>query len=113
MIFLNDFIFMSIHMEKNNETIIQKTVDFVKETLKNAEGGHDRRHIYRVWQTAKNIATTEPVDLLIVELGALLHDIADSKFYDGDEEIGPRKAREFLSELRVDEEIIIHVENII
>lgn len=100
-------------METDNQRLIGQTVDFVKKTLQNAEGGHDRRHIYRVWQTAKHIATTEPVDLLIVELGALLHDIADSKFYDGDEEIGPRKAREFLSELQVDEEIIIHVEKII
>jgi uncharacterized protein len=77
--------------------VIQKTAAFVKENLKNAEGGHDWWHVYRVWKTAKQIAKTEHADLFIVELGALLHDIADSKFYDGDEEIGPRKAKEFLS----------------
>lgn len=95
------------------DTIIQQTVDFVKETLKDAEWGHDRRHIYRVWQTAKTIAAKEHVDTLTVELGALLHDIADFKFTNGDEEIGPRKAREFLESLNVAEDVIIHVENII
>ena len=93
--------------------IIQKTVDFVKETLADAEGGHDWWHIYRVWMLSKHIAKAEEVDLHIVELGALLHDIADSKFHDGDEEIGPRKAREFLEALDVAEDVIAHVENII
>ena len=97
----------------NQETVIQKTIDFVKEVLSNAEGGHDWWHIYRVWKLSKHIAQTEEVDIFVVELGALLHDIADSKFYDGDEEIGPRKAREFLSSLSVKEDVIIHVENII
>ena len=97
----------------NKETVIQKTIDFVKEVLSEAEGGHDWWHIYRVWKLSKHIAQTENVDMFIVELGALLHDIADSKFHDGDEEIGPRKAREFLSSLNVEEDIIVHVENII
>lgn len=97
----------------DQETVIQKTIDFVKEVLSNAEGGHDWWHIYRVWKLSKHIAQTENVDNFIVELGALLHDIADSKFHDGDEEIGPHKAREFLSSLNVQEDVIIHVENII
>lgn len=96
-----------------NQEIINKTVDFVKETLADAEGGHDRRHIYRVWKTAKEIASKELVDTLTVELGALLHDIADFKFNNGDEEIGPKKAREYLESLHVAEDIIVHVENII
>jgi len=93
--------------------IIESTIEYVKKTLKNAEGGHDWWHIYRVWMNAKKIAETEDVDKLIVELGALLHDIADSKFNDGDESIGPKKAREFLLSLNVSNEIITHVENII
>ena len=97
----------------NQETTIQKTIDFVKEVLAGAEGGHDWWHIYRVWQLSKHIARIEKVDKFVVELGALLHDIADSKFHEGDEEIGPRKAREFLSSLEVEEEIIRHIENII
>lgn len=97
----------------NQEILIQKTIDFVKEVLTDAEGGHDWWHIYRVWKLSKHIAQTEEVDHFIVELGALLHDIADSKFHDGDEELGPKKAREFLSSLDVEEEAINHVENII
>jgi len=97
----------------NQETIILKTVEFVKQTLAGAEGGHDWWHIYRVWKLAKHIAETENANLFVVELGALLHDIADSKFNDGDEEAGPRKAREFLNSLGVEESIIMHVENII
>ncbi len=93
--------------------LIDQTVTFVKNTLKDAEGGHDWWHIYRVWQTAQKIAEKEHVDLLVVELGALLHDIADSKFYDGDETIGAQKAREFLCSQGVRKEIIIHIENII
>jgi len=96
-----------------NQKFIDETVDFVKKTLADAEGGHDRWHIYRVWKTSKKIAAKELVNILTVELGALLHDIADSKFYNGDEEIGPRKAREHLEWLKVPEDIIMHVENII
>lgn len=95
------------------ETVIQKTIDFVKEVLSDAEGGHDWWHIYRVWKLSKHITQTEDVDNFIVELGALLHDIADSKFHNGDEEVGPRKARGFLSSLNIEEDVITHVENII
>lgn len=89
--------------------IIQKTITYVKQELANAEGGHDWWHIERVWKTAKQIAKSERVDVLIVELGALLHDIADSKFNGGDETIGPRKAREFLATQDVSSEVIDHV----
>jgi len=97
----------------NQQKIIEKTVEFVKQTLSNAEGGHDWWHIYRVWKSSKQLAKQEDVDILVVELGALLHDIADSKFHDGDEEIGAQKARAFLNSLQVKEEVIVHVENII
>jgi uncharacterized protein len=97
----------------NKENIINQTVEFVKKTLADAEGGHDWWHIYRVWKSAKQLAKSEKVDLFVVELGALLHDIADSKFHNGDEEVGPRLAREFLFSLGVDEGIILHVVNII
>lgn len=96
-----------------NTEVIQQSEAFVKETLVKAESGHDWWHMYRVVQLAKHIAKTEDVDMFVVELGALLHDIADSKFHNGDETIGPRKAREFLEPLHIDEDIITHVENII
>ncbi len=95
------------------EQLVNTTIKFVKDKLKNAEGGHDWWHIYRVWKTAKSIAKTENVNPIIVELGALLHDIADSKFNNGDEEIGPKIAKDFLIAQNVDYNIINHVENII
>ena len=97
----------------NKEQIILNTIDFVKETLEGAEGGHDWFHIERVYKNALLISENEKVDRFIVQLGALLHDIADAKFNNGDESIGPKKAREFLKKQYVDEDIIIHVENII
>jgi len=97
----------------NKEHVIQKTIQFVKETLEGAEGGHDWFHIQRVYNNAKLIAKDENVDEFIVSLGALLHDIADAKFYDRDETIGPKKARVFLESQQIDEEIIVHIENII
>ena len=97
----------------NKQQLISKTEDFVKTTLKGAEGGHDWFHILRVWNNAKLISKTEHVDVFIVELGALLHDIADSKFYNGDESIGPKVARKFLENLRVEEAVILHIEQII
>ena len=97
----------------DEKEIIRQTTQFVKEELTNAEGGHDWFHIERVRKTAKTIAIMESIDPFIVELGALLHDIADAKFYDGDETVGSRKARSFLKSIHVDEPIIQHIENII
>jgi len=97
----------------NKKLIISNTETFVKTALKNAEGGHDWFHILRVWNNSKLIAKNENVDEFIVELGALLHDIADSKFHNGDENIGPKIARNFLETQQVEEAIIIHISNII
>jgi len=96
-----------------DQEIIFKTQQFVQETLKDAEGGHDWFHILRVWNNAKLIAKSEEVTLFIVELGALLHDIADAKFHDGDETVGPKIARAFLESLHVNKETVLHVERII
>jgi uncharacterized protein len=93
--------------------LINTTVQFVRDKLKNAEGGHDWWHIRRVWTNAKLIAQTENAHLLTVELAALLHDIADSKFHGGDEEIGPFTAGEYLRSQHVDAGIIEHVQQII
>jgi uncharacterized protein len=93
--------------------LIDKTIAFVKEKLDNAEGGHDWFHIERVYKNSILIAQEEDCDLTVVKLGALLHDIADSKFNDGDETIGPKTARTFLESENVFEETINHVINII
>ena len=97
----------------NQQDIVRSTITYVKKTLEAAESGHDWWHIFRVWKMAKSIAQTEEVDLLTVELAALLHDIADAKFHKGDEEIGPAKARHFLRSLNVESETIQHVVDII
>ena len=96
-----------------NSSLIEKTKDFVREQLKDAEGGHDWFHTLRVYNNALLISKSEKVDNIIVALGSLLHDIADSKFHNGDESIGPKIARVFLEEQQVDNITINHVEQII
>ena len=89
--------------------LIDSTILFVKQQLENAEGGHDWFHIERVYKNALLIADGEECDLTVVKLGALLHDIADSKFHDGDESVGPKTARTFLESQNAPEDIIKHV----
>ncbi|EAZ96910.1 hydrolase, HD family protein [Flavobacteria bacterium BAL38] len=93
--------------------IINNTILFVKNQLTHAEGGHDWFHIERVYKNALLIAEEEDCDLIVVKLAALLHDIADSKFHDGDELIGPKTARTFLESQNVSESSIDHVVAII
>jgi uncharacterized protein len=97
----------------DNGTIIKKTAEYVKQKFENFEGSHDWWHIYRVWQTAKHIAKEEKVDMFIVELAALLHDIADFKYHDADENLGAKTAREWLESLDVDKTIVDHVCSIV
>ncbi len=89
--------------------IIQNTIQFVKEKLEGAEAGHDWFHIERVWKLSKKIALTEECNLKVVELSALLHDIADPKFHNGDETVALKISREFLESQNAEEEIIQQV----
>src|SRR3989338_8219613 len=93
--------------------IIEKTAGFAREKLKGDSTGHDWWHVERVWKNAAFIAEKEGTDLFIVELAALLHDIADWKFHGGNKSIGPKTARKFLESLNVDSKIISHVCDII
>lgn len=95
------------------DEIIKNTIEFVKQTLSEVEGSHDWWHIYRVWKITQLIHKTEKANPLISELAALLHDIADHKFHNGDETIGPKKAQDFLNSLKLDNEIIEAVIKII
>ena len=97
----------------DKEKIIAATIAFVKKELKNAEGGHDWFHIERVFKNSILISKDEKVDVFVVSLAALLHDIADPKFYNGDETIGPKIAKKFLEEQGVREDVIDSVINII
>ncbi|MDN3691643.1 HD domain-containing protein [Chryseobacterium tructae] len=98
------------------KSTIDNTIEFVKEKLEGAEAGHDWFHIERVWKLAKKIAETEDCDSNVVELSALLHDIADPKFHNGDETIAPRISREFLEKQNVPnetiEKVLFVIENI-
>lgn len=100
-------------MSSDQQNLINKCIEYVKSELSDGEKGHDWWHIKRVWQSSILIARTETVDLLVVELAALLHDIADSKFHGGDEEVGPGKAIEFLASNNVEPSVIEHVVQII
>lgn len=93
--------------------VVAKTAEFVRNKLEGEGTGHDWWHIYRVWQMAKHIGVSESADMFIVELGALLHDIADWKFYGGDDDVGPAHAQEWLKSIGVDEDIVAHVCKII
>ncbi|RLD68027.1 MAG: phosphohydrolase [Bacteroidetes bacterium] len=86
-----------------NKEIIEHTVSLIQQQFSSETTGHDWYHIERVWKLAKQIATIEGhSDLFVVEMGALLHDIADHKFHDGDETIGPKVAKEFLERFNID-----------
>lgn len=93
-------------------TWIPKTAEWVRDQME-TEGSHDWWHVYRVWQMAKHLSEGEQVDETLVELGALLHDIADHKYHGGDTSKGPRMAREWLEQLEVPERITEQVQDII
>jgi len=97
----------------NKKQIIQQTAEYIRERLTGESSGHDWWHVYRVWKNAIHIGKQEQVDLFVVELAALLHDIADWKFHDGNEAIGPQLAREWLEKLSVGENVISQVCQII
>ncbi len=92
---------------------IKQTKLYIKRQLEGAEAGHDWSHIVRVYHNSMRIAQKEKADELVVALGALLHDIADSKFHNGDEEIGPKMASEFLETLGLDRKIQDRVVDIV
>ena len=89
--------------------VIENTLAFVKEKLEGAEAGHDWFHIERVWKLSKKIAEKEGGNLEVIELSALLHDIADPKFHNGDETLAIKISKEFLEKEQVSEEIIEQV----
>ena len=97
----------------NREAILKKTKEFVEQSFKGAEGGHDWFHTKRVLENSVHIAREENANLFVVQLAALLHDIADSKFHDGDETLGPKVASEFLKEQKVDQVSREHIVKII
>ena len=86
--------------------VVENCIEYVKSVLANAESGHDWFHVERVWRMSKIIAKTEKCNLLVVELGALLHDIADPKFHNGDENLGLELSRNFLTTQNLPQDVI-------
>lgn len=98
----------------SDKQLIDETAEYIKRKLLGEGSGHDWWHVYRVWQLSRTILEDEPTaDKLTVELGALLHDIADWKFADGNLEAGPKEARKWLESKGVDEKVITHIDDII
>ncbi len=97
----------------NKSFVLEETKKHVRSKLEGEGSGHDWWHVYRVWKNAVHVGKEEKVDLFVVQLAALLHDIADWKLHDGDESIGPKLAREWLEKLKVEEDVISHVCEII
>ena len=93
--------------------LIDRTANHIKTVLSGDGTGHDWWHVYRVWKMAQRIGHAEQADPLIVELAALLHDIADWKLQDGDSSVGPKRAKEWLDSLGLDSSIVDHVGQII
>lgn len=93
----------------NKNDIILKTAEHIKSQFTGEGSGHDWWHIYRVWKNAIHIGQEENVNMFIVELAALLHDIADWKFHNGDDDIGQQMTKEWLESLSVEENTIKHV----
>ena len=106
-------LFKTNSFRMNNEQIIYQTAEHIKSKLMGEGSGHDWWHVYRVWKNAIHIGRQEQADMFIIELAALLHDIADWKFHDGNEDIGPQLAREWMESLAVEENAIAHVCQII
>lgn len=99
--------------EQSGKILIEATALEMKKRLAGEGSGHDWWHIWRVWHMAKRLQSTEGGSPLVTELAALLHDIADWKFHDGDDLAGGREARKWLESQGAPEEIISHVSDII
>ena len=101
-------------MKPMNQDLIRRTVNFVQNELYSDASGHDWWHVYRVWNVAKVIAAEMGnVDLMVVELAALLHDISDYKLNGGDHEAGPAIAEKWLASQGIDEAVCSSVADII
>jgi uncharacterized protein len=98
----------------SNSELVNKTAEHIKTTFDGESTGHDWWHLFRVWQLSKHIAANEKgANMEIVELAALLHDIADHKFHGGNTEVGAREARKWLQSIKASEEVISPVETIV
>lgn len=97
----------------NKKETLKKVLQYLDQNFKNESTGHDYWHFVRVWKMAKFIAKKEGGDLLVIELGALLHDVADWKFNEGKDKVGIEKIKGLLRNLNIGEKVINQVCSII
>ena len=96
------------------EEVIKQALAYVRELLEGEGSGHDWWHIKRVFDLSNTIAKNYPkADLFIVQLGALLHDIGDHKFHNGDHTVGPKMVTNWLQKHGVEEHVVSKVVNIV
>lgn len=101
-------------IDLDKKEIISSTLKHVKELMTGESSGHDWWHVYRVWKMSIEIAGHEKgADMFIVQLAALLHDIADWKFNEGDDKAGGAVARGWLAKVGADEKTICKVSYIV
>jgi uncharacterized protein len=97
----------------DKDSIVKQTEDFVRNVLTGESSGHDWWHIHRVSRLAVEIGKHEGADLFIVRLAALLHDVDDYKLVGESDSEEPRRAREWLEQLHLSQELIDHITRII
>lgn len=95
------------------QNLVDRVAAHIKARFLAESSGHDWHHINRVWQLTRRIAAQEGADSQIAELGALVHDIADWKFHDGDDSVGPREAEALLRREGAAEAVIAAVVDIV
>ena len=100
-------------LNEQHQKTIEAIVERVKEKMSGEGSGHDWWHVYRVWQNAIAIGQAEGANMYVVQLAALLHDIADWKFSNGDMKAGGRVSAEWLTALGVESDVVNHVSTII
>ncbi len=98
--------------------LLQQTISFAKTKLASFDGGHDWLHTERVLKMSQYIQQREGEgegkgDPEVVELAAVLHDIADTKFHDGAETDGGDMAHDFLVSRGLDSRKAEHIRDII
>lgn len=94
---------------KEEDLVISNTVMYVNKKLQGESSGHDWWHIYRVWKMALYIAVREGADRYVVQLSALLHDLADWKLNNGNTEKGINEIKDWLILQKVNEKVVKHV----
>lgn len=97
----------------DKQEIIKKTAEHAKKFFEGEGSGHDLFHTQRVWKTAKYLAEKENADLFVVEMAALLHDVADWKLNDGDEKAGLQKVQTWIEQNGVERNELEHILKII